>query len=144
MRFERSAGAVVYRRSGDGHEIALIGTRTRAGARRWGLPKGRIEAGEAPEAAAVREAAEETGLTGELEGDLKEISYFFVWEGERVRKTVHFFLVRATGGDFSNHDHEVEEVAWYPADRAVQVASFKSEREVLEIARGVLRARPGP
>src|SRR5437660_12141961 len=54
---EVSAGAVVVRRQGDGHDVCLI----RVGDA-WSLPKGNIDAGETPEAAALREVAEETGL----------------------------------------------------------------------------------
>jgi hypothetical protein len=61
-----------------------------------------------------------------------------VWEGVRVRKTVHFFLMRATGGDISLHDEEMEDVRWFPLARAVRAAAYKGEREVLDRASGHL------
>ena len=133
-RREVSAGGVVYRRSDDGVDIALASRRTRRGELAWGLPKGGIEKDENPEQAAVREVREETGLEASIESDLGEIRYFYVWEGVRVRKAVRFFLMRATGGDVSLHDHEMEEVRWFPLARALRKAAYKGEREVLERA----------
>ena len=138
-RSERSAGGVVYRREGDELEVALAARRTRRGELAWGLAKGQIEPEEDPAETAVREVREETGLEAEIEYDLGEISYFFVWEGERVRKSVRFYLMRATGGDVSRHDHEMEEIRWFPLRDALRKASFKTEREVLERAAERLR-----
>ena len=134
-RSEVSAGGVVYRRSDDGVEIVLAARRTRRGDLAWGLPKGLIEPEETPEEAAVREVREETGLEAEVEASLGDIRYFYVWEGVRVRKAVHFFLMRATGGDVSLHDHEMEDVQWFPLSVALRRAKYKGEREVLQRAR---------
>jgi len=133
-RSEVSAGGVVYRRSDDGVEIVLAARRTRRGDLAWGLPKGLIEPEETPEEAAVREVREETGLEAEVEASLGDIRYFYVWEGVRVRKAVHFFLMRATGGDVSQHDHEMEDVQWFPLSVALRRATYKGEREVLQRA----------
>ena len=129
-----SAGGVVYRRSDEGVEVVLAARRTRRGDLAWGLPKGLVEPDETPEQAAVREVREETGLEAEVEVSLGEIRYFYVWEGVRVRKAVHFFLMRATGGDVSQHDDEMEEVRWFPLSVALRRATYKGEREVLQRA----------
>jgi 8-oxo-dGTP pyrophosphatase MutT (NUDIX family) len=137
-RTEISAGGVVYRSGDDGVEICLAARRTRRGDLAWGLPKGLVERNESPEDAALREVAEETGLEAEIEHDLGTVRYFYVWEGVRVRKQVRFFLMRATGGDVSNHDDEMEDVRWFPARRAVKRASFRGERELVERAAEML------
>jgi len=133
-RSEISAGGVVYRRSDEGVEVVLAARRTRRGDLAWGLPKGLVEPDETPEQAAVREVREETGLDADVEVSLGEIRYFYVWEGIRVRKAVHFFLMRATGGDASQHDDEMEEVRWFPLSVALRRATYKGEREVLQRA----------
>ena len=125
---------MVYRRSDEGVEVVLAARRTRRGDLAWGLPKGLVEPDETPEQAAVREVREETGLEAEVEVSLGEIRYFYVWEGIRVRKAVHFFLMRATGGDASQHDDEMEEVRWFPLSVALRRATYKGEREVLQRA----------
>ena len=133
-RSEVSAGGVVYRRSDEGVEVVLAARRTRRGDLAWGLPKGLVEPDETPEQAAVREVREETGLEADVEVSLGEIRYFYVWEGVRVRKAVHFFLMHATGGDVSQHDDEMEEVRWFPLSVALRRATYKGEREVLQRA----------
>lgn len=134
-RSEVSAGGVVYRREGGSIQIALAARRTRKGDLVWGLPKGGIDEGETHEVAALREVREETGLDAEIEGDLGEIRYFYVWEGVRVRKAVHFYVMRATGGDITAHDDEMEDVRWFPLAGSIRRAAYKGEREILRRAK---------
>ncbi|MEZ0236321.1 MAG: NUDIX hydrolase [Actinomycetota bacterium] len=136
---EVSAGGVVYRREGDDIEVVLASRRTRRGDLAWGLAKGGIEPGESHEDAAVREVLEETGYTAEIEASLGDTRYFYVWEEARIRKTVHFFLMRCTGGDPADRDDEMEEVRWFPLDRALKRAAYRGEREVLGRAAELLR-----
>lgn len=133
-RREVSAGGVVYRRRRGRVQVVLAARRTRRGDLVWGLPKGEIEPGESPESAAIREVREETGLHARIEDPLGQIKYLYVWEGVRVRKAVHFFLMRATGGNVSRHDEEMEDVRWFPLRDAVGAAAYKGEREVLQRA----------
>ena len=128
---EISAGGVVYRRDGEQIEIVLASRRTRRGELAWGLAKGGIEDDESPEDAAIREVREETGLLAEIEASLGETRYFYVWENVRIRKTVHFFLMRHTGGDIDDRDDEMEEIRWFPLDRAIKRAAYRGERDML-------------
>ena len=138
IRSERSAGGVVFRRTESGTEIALAARRTRRGELAWGLPKGMIEPDEQPDEAALREVREETGLVAEIEEDLGSISYFYQWDDVGVRKSVRFYLMLATGGDVADHDHEMEEIRWFGAADAIKRATYRSEREVVEKAVGIL------
>ena len=117
----------------------LASRRTRRGDLAWGLAKGGVEEGESMEEAAIREVLEETGYTVELEGSLGETKYFYVWGDARIRKTVHFFLMRFTGGDPDDRDDEMEEVRWFPLERALKRAAYRGEREILERAAELLR-----
>lgn len=137
---EVSAGGVVYRRiEGNEIEVVLASRRTRRGQLAWGLAKGGIEDGETREQAAVREVREETGLTANIEADLGDTKYMYVWEDVRIRKTVHFFLMRHTGGDVDDRDDEMEEIRWFPLERAMKRAAYRGERDVLQRAADLLR-----
>jgi len=129
----------VYRREGEDIEVLLAARRTRRGELAWGLAKGGIEPDESVEDAAVREVREETGIDADIEVSLGETRYFYVWEDVRVRKTVHFFLMRAMGGDLDDHDDEMEDVRWFPLERALKRAAYRGEREVLSRAAEHLR-----
>lgn len=131
---EVSSGGVVYRILDEGVEIVLASRRTRSGDLVWGLPKGHLDHDESPEEAAIREVREETGLIAEIRQPLGTISYSYSWEGQGISKIVHFFLMHAIGGDTAEHDHEMEEVAWFPLRKALDSAAYDSERDVIERA----------
>ena len=136
---EVSAGGVVYRRADGAIEVVLASRRTRRGDLAWGLAKGGIEPGESREDAAIREVREETGLDATIEADLGDTRYIYVWEDVRIRKRVHFFLMKHTGGDVDDRDDEMEEVRWFPLERALKRAAYRGEREVLGRAAELLR-----
>ena len=110
----------------------------------WALPKGTPDAGETREETALRETREETGLRVELEGPIRDISYVFVRGRTRFHKTVHFFLMRAVGGDLRDHDHEFDEVEWFPADEALGLVTHATERAVVQDALRILAERETP
>ena len=130
---------MVYRRTDDGIDVVLASRRTRRGQLAWGLAKGGIEIGETREQAAIREVREETGLTADIEADLGDTKYMYVWDDIRIRKTVHFFLMRHTGGDVEDRDDEMEEIRWFPMERAIKRAAYRGERDMLVKAAELLR-----
>jgi ADP-ribose pyrophosphatase YjhB (NUDIX family) len=135
---ETSAGGLVVDLSGSVPAGALIGRTSRRGQLLWSLPKGHLEDGETAAQAAVREVAEETGIDGEILGRLGTIDFWFVADGRRVHKTVHHFLLRAVGGQLSDSDLEVTEVAWVPIPEIAARLAYSDERDLLDKATRML------
>lgn len=132
---QHSAGGVVIRHAGREAEFLSIMPAHRDW---WQLPKGTIDAGEEPRGAALREVREEGGVDAEILADLGPIKFFYQRGPRRFVKTVDFFLMRYTGGDPANHDHEVSEARWFPLDQP-EILAFESERQVVRLAAEALR-----
>ncbi|MBM3933034.1 MAG: NUDIX hydrolase [SAR202 cluster bacterium] len=126
-----SAGGVVYRDGGNEREIVLCGRKSPV---LWALPKGTPDAGETREQTAVREVREETGLDVHLECFIDKVEYWFVrpFDKARCHKTVLFYLMSPTGGDVSLHDHEFDDVRWFPVDEALKLLTYGNEARIAE------------
>lgn len=135
---ETSAGGLVVDHQGGTAVVALIGRLDRRGRLLWSLPKGHLEAGETAEDAAIREVEEETGIRGRVVASLGTIDYWFVAQDRRIHKTVHHYLLEAAGGELSDADLEVDEVAWVPLGELTARLAYAGERRLAETAAGLL------
>jgi 8-oxo-dGTP pyrophosphatase MutT (NUDIX family) len=140
---EISAGGVVVRRRGAGHEVCLV-----SDGRYWGFPKGLIEPGESPEQAAVREISEETGIPGTaltLRAPLPSSEYVYRRRdtGALIFKRVHHFLVE-TPADTALHPDpaEIAEAAWLGFDGARERLKFRNSIAILDAARQLVEGGP--
>ena len=119
-----AAGAVVVRRGGE----ALLVHRPKYDD--WSFPKGKLDRGEHPTAAAVREVAEETGLVVRLGRPLPSQRY----EVAAGMKTVHYWVARAVDGeDVSGYapNDEIDQVAWVPFEKAARTLTYQRDRATL-------------
>ena len=100
----------------------------------WALPKGIVDAGEAPAETALREGFEETGVPGRFAAKLGDVRYVYTWKGERVFKVVSFFLAHAQRGRIGElppgMEIEVADARWLPLADGSKLLAYKGEREM--------------
>jgi 8-oxo-(d)GTP phosphatase len=124
----RAAGGVVRRVGPNGIEVLLV---HRPRYDDWTLPKGKAQPGETDEETAVREVAEETGITARLGVELPSTQY----RDSRGRpKVVRYWTMQPESGSFEPHD-EVDEIKWVPIAGGASELSYARDREVLEALR---------
>ncbi len=138
---ETSSGGVVFRRRDDGPVVLLI----RDAYRNWGFPKGHVEPGEEAATAALREVAEETGLTDlVLHGPVQDIDWFFRFRGRLIHKTCTFFLIESPSGDALPQAEEgISACRWLPLEEALAAVSYANAREVLRTAGAMMAQLAG-
>lgn len=143
---EISSGGVIFKKSGNSFEIALISKRK---GKIWCLPKGHVEEGEHLTETAVREVKEETGLTGEVLDKIGDIIYWYSNKDKKgdlikIFKRVYFFLIKYINGETQNHDLEVEDVQWVTIEKACKILSYNTERGIVEKAEKILKEKFNP
>jgi 8-oxo-dGTP pyrophosphatase MutT (NUDIX family) len=160
---EISAGGVVVRHTPQGWQMAAIEpqkestvvpstavTKKKTSHKMLlALPKGLVDPGEKPEQTAVREVAEETGVTAVPLAKLGDIKYAYVrtWGGkERVFKIVSFYLFRYQSGQIDEIAPEmrieVKRALWIPLEEAVRKLAYSGEKDMVRRALAYLKAHP--
>jgi 8-oxo-dGTP diphosphatase len=119
-----AAGGIVLRQE-QPPRFAVVRLRKR---NEWVLPKGKLDDGETPRAAAEREVIEETGHAVSVHEFLGTL----VYESNGRSKVVHYWRMEAGGEPVRELMRDVKAVDWLPLDRAVKRLSRGHERTFLE------------
>lgn len=124
MKYEKSCGAVIF----DNEKILLI----KQIAGHWGFPKGHVEDGETEVQTAIREIKEETNLDVEINDKLRYVETYC--PKEDVQKDVVFFIGKKIGGQAVAQEEEVSEMQWVSYEKALEMLTFESSKNVLKKA----------
>jgi len=102
----------------------------------WDMPKGKIDPGETPEQAAVREVQEETGLQNVALGEFLGHTYHtYPHKGERVLKKTWWYAMTTPDTQVTPQTEEdIEEIQWVEPQEWLNsgVNVYGSIREVIE------------
>ena len=93
----------------------------------WDLPKGKIDKGESPEEAAVREVQEETGLKNILLGKhILDTYHTYELKGKRILKKTYWFEMKTTDMQLiPQQEEDIEQAEW------VVLADFLNSKPVI-------------
>lgn len=119
----KAAGGIIVR---DG-KIALV---HRPHYDDWTLPKGKLDAGETFEQAALREIQEETGMTVELAEELPPTFYI---DHQDRQKVVRYWIMPHLSGDFTKNE-EVDELVWVRPEKAAGYLTYVTDQAVIHAA----------
>jgi len=135
-----SAGGIILRlRSGSsirknkpGWEVLVT---QHSGHKGWDFPKGHREIYESEEQTALREVGEEVGVKAEIIERAGQTQYFYYELGERVLKTVVFYLMKYLEEGEATTAFEVSDQKWLPLDKVEEQLTFKDTKELWRKAR---------
>lgn len=143
VKREFSAGGIILKREGRSFKILLI----KDSYGHWSWPKGKIEQGESPQEAALREVSEEVGLTSvRILGKAGESKYFFRFKGELISKIVHFFVMETRSEEkIRIQQSEIQGAEWFFPQDALAAMEYRGAKELLQKAIKVYqREQPFP
>ena len=128
MTLTHAGGIVFQQRQG---EIFFLIVRAKPDPSQWVIPKGHIEAGESPEAAAVREIREETGVQAKIIATLGTLNFTY------RQKQIHtiLYLLEYLG---ETTPMEERERHWGLYEEIHNLLTFADTREMLRLAREVV------
>jgi len=135
MALEQSFGIIPLRRRKGSWEVFLI--QHHAG--HWGVPKGHPELNETPQQTASRELTEETGLDvlRFLDHHPLEEGYWFTREGEKVHKTVQYFVAEVQG-NVVLQEEELLEGKWVPLEKAERHMTFPEGKKLCRLVNQIV------
>lgn len=134
MAYEKSCGAIVYRKFHGNTEILLI---KHVNSGHWSFPKGHIEPGETETDTAKREISEETGIEVILDESFREtVSYS---PRKDTKKDVVYFLAKAKNFDFAPQPEEIAQIKWVEIGIAPSILTYDNDKAIVNKARLAIR-----
>ncbi len=132
-----SAGGIIIRNDKKGLRILVT---QHSGHKGWDFPKGHREIYESEEQTALREVEEEVGVKAEIIERAGQTQYFYYESGERVLKTVVFYLMKYLGEGEATTAFEVSDQKWLSLDKVEEQLTFKDTKELWKKARAKIES----
>ena len=129
MKYEKSCGAVIFRKDEHGWNVLLI---RHTKGKHISFPKGHIEAGELESQTAEREVFEETGIRVRVDRRYRAENRYNIRSD--IQKLVVIFAAVTTQREIIPQPEEIAEANWYPVDAALERLTYERDRKILREA----------
>jgi 8-oxo-dGTP diphosphatase len=124
----KAAGCVVWRANPDKPHKKQVLVIHRPHRSDWTHPKGKLDPLETELECALREVAEETGVTGRVGAELPLVEY----SDHRERpKAVRYWLLEYQAGEFKPNN-EVDKILWLSPKKAAAKLTYAHDVELLD------------
>ncbi|MGN0578449.1 MAG: bis(5'-nucleosyl)-tetraphosphatase [Ruminiclostridium sp.] len=133
MNYEKSCGAIVYRRFHGNTEILLI-RHIKSGY--WSFPKGHVENGETEVETATREIKEETNIDVLIDSGFRETVSFS--PRRDTSKTVVYFVAKALNNDTKPQLEEISEIRWVEIGQAASHLTYDNDKLIVNKAKAFI------
>ena len=123
MKTEVSAGGIVVRKRDKDWMVLLV----RDIHEEWTFPKGKVQAKEDLEHAAMREVGEEVGVTHVTKLKKLPVIRYFYTRNNLINKSVHYFIFLSDGRDklINQIQEGIHDATWMPLSTAISVIGYK-------------------
>lgn len=134
MDYEKSCGALVFRKSHGNIELLLI---RHLNGDYWSFPKGHIEKGETEEETAIREVKEETNIDIIPDQTFREVVTYS--PKKDTIKDVVYFLARAKNYDYVPQEEEISQVKWVEINLAQSILTYDNDKQLVTKAKAFIK-----
>lgn len=133
MTFEKSCGAIVYRKHHGNTEILLI---KHLNSGHWSFPKGHVEEGETEIETALREIKEETNIDVMIDPTFRETVTYF--PKKETQKIVVYFIAKAKNYDFTPQESEIADIKWVDICYAASLLTYENDKTIVAKAKNAI------
>lgn len=134
MTYEKSCGAIVYRKHHGNTEILLI---KHINSGHWSFPKGHVEEGESEVETALREIKEETNLDVMIDPTFRETVTYF--PRKDTQKVVVYFIAKAKSFDYTPQETEIADIRWVDIGHANSVLTYENDKTIVNKAKNAIK-----
>ncbi len=108
--------------------------------KRWDLPKGKLDAGESPEEAAIRECEEECGITKlTITQTLEPTYHIYEHKGGYALKKTYWYSMKTqhTGTLVPQLEEQIERVEWFNRPQIDEIVLPNSYPAILDVIKNI-------
>ena len=140
MKYEKSCGTVIFRKTRGKYAVLLIKNRYTDF---WSFPKGHVEAGENEYQTAIRETKEETGIDVKIENGFRMESVYLIGKRKNTEKKVVYFTALTTRAYVVPQPEEISAFHWFFEDEFPYDATFENDTMIFKQALAFIKSRFG-